>query len=512
MIRTKTIAQALNATCAILALVSGVAPRAHASSHMDAPMITLDAAANTTDVYAFRSNSSTGQKYLTVGLAVYPFEEPGIGPNKYNFDDNVRYELHVSTGSDVAAGRPTYTYAFDFVTTYKNVNTIAQSYLGLVNNVDDAKQNLTQRYSVTRYNGDGRNGKGTVIFSNALVPPNNQGLVTKFYNQGDNGENLAREGVASTAALDRYTQQTIMTNPAGYSVFAGQRDDAFYADIQSIFDLDFSFSGANKPFDSQGGFNVHTMVLNIPVTEIGGDRQQVGVYATTSRRRVNVRSDEEKAEETDRSNGNFVQVGRQGNPLFCEAFIALKDKDTYNQTSPSQDPSLFRAYALNPELAAILGLDSNHSTNRTDLAGIFIPDLIKVDLSTAPARLAGGTNVGAVANDPGFNRLGIFGGGPNAAGGAGPDVLTSTIQPGFLNNGTLPGGWPNGRRFGDDVVDIAVLALLSDLRNPAAPTLATAPADPGVDKVDHNDIGYNKVFPYAATPLNGRHHTHHGRP
>ncbi|MEP6936783.1 MAG: DUF4331 family protein, partial [Chthoniobacterales bacterium] len=75
-------------------------------------------------------------------------------------------------------------------------------------------------------------------------------------------------------------------------------------------------------------------------------------------------------------------------------------------------------------------------------------------------------------------------------------------------NGTLPGGWPNGRRFGDDVLDIAVLALFSDLRNPASPTLATAPADPGIDKVDHNDIGYNKVFPYAATPQNGRNHEH----
>ena len=80
---------------------------------MDAPLITLDPSANTTDVYAFVSQRD-GMKYLTTALSVYPHEEPGVGPNKYNFDDNVRYDIHVSTGADVAAGRPTYTYQFTF--------------------------------------------------------------------------------------------------------------------------------------------------------------------------------------------------------------------------------------------------------------------------------------------------------------------------------------------------------------------------------------------------------------
>ncbi len=495
--------------CAVASLLAWPAP-VHASSHMDAPLIVLDPAANTTDVYAFRSNDANGVPYLTVALAVYPFEEPGIGPNKYNFDDNVLYEIHVATGADVAAGVPTVSYGFKFITSYKNTNTILQSYLGRVDNVDDAHQNLTQRYTVTKTVGP--SSAPVTLFSSVLVPPNNQGLLTPYYNQNDNGDRPAREGVALTGQLDRYTTQTIASNPTGYQVFAGQRDDGFYADIQSIFDLDFSFSGPNKPFDSQGGFNVHTIVLNIPLSDIGGANQVVGVYASTSRAKVQVLHNPGHGKKAKpMTSGNTVQVARQGNPLFNEAFVAIKDKDLYGQTAPSTDTNTFRNYALNPELAAALGLDANHSTNRTDLAGIFIPDLIKVDLSTGPARLAGGSNsnAGAAPNDAGFNRLGIFGGGPNAAGGPAPDVLHSTVQTGFLNNGTLPGGWPNGRRFGDDVVDIAVLALLSDLRNPASPTLAQAPADPGIDKVDHNDIGYNKVFPYSATPLNGRSHSHH---
>ena len=183
-----------------------------------------------------------------MALAVYPFEEPGIGPNKYNFDDNVLYEIHVATGADVASGKATITYGFQFKSRYKNVNTIAQSYLGEVNDAGDANQNFTQRYTVTKT----INGHSSVLFSNALVPPNNQGLLTRFYNQNNDGDKPAREGVGAFGMLDRYTQQTIFTNHRGYQVFAGQRDDGFYADIQSIFDLDFSFSGPNKPFDSQG--------------------------------------------------------------------------------------------------------------------------------------------------------------------------------------------------------------------------------------------------------------------
>src|SRR6266436_3229053 len=91
-----------------------------ASSHMDAPLITLDPAANTTDVYAF-VDQDNGRKSLVVALGVYPFEEPGIGPNKYNFDDNVLYEIHLALGSDsVAAGRADVSYQFQFDTRYKN--------------------------------------------------------------------------------------------------------------------------------------------------------------------------------------------------------------------------------------------------------------------------------------------------------------------------------------------------------------------------------------------------------
>jgi len=460
-----------------------------ASSHMDAPLIVLDDAANTTDVYAF-VREEYGRKFLVTALGVYPFEEPGIGPNKYNFDDNVLYALHVALGKDAAAGRPTISYEFRFTTRYKKRRTILQSYLGVINDVNDAAQNLTQFYSVTKL--DHRTGRRTRLGS-GIVPPNNQGIATPFYNQGDNGEQPAREGVATEAELDRYTAQSIASLDRGYVAFAGQRDDGFYGDIQAVFDL---LQLRNPGKDAQGGFNLHMMALAIPIEELGGDRQVAGVYATTSRERVSILFD--GPFETQRG-GGWVQVGRQGNPLFNEGLVAIEDKDLYSRTQPSSDKDLFRKYAENPELAKLLNLIvlepdiPGIETGRTDIAGIFIPDVIKVDLSTKSARLAGGgpthpTN----PDDAGYSRLGIFGG----------DTLVSQIQPGF-GGGVVPGGWPNGRRFGDDVVDIAVTALISDLRT--SPPIIRGPAG---DNVNGNDMAFNKVFPYESTPQNGRRHAH----
>jgi hypothetical protein len=444
----------------LIAPISTASP-VQASSHMDAPLISLDSPANTTDVYAFKSRSG-GVDYLTTALAVYPFEEPGIGPNNYRFDPAVDYEVHVALGNHIKAGKPDLTYLFEFSTNYATRKTILQSYLGVVEPGPQfsANQNIRNTYKLTKI--DHRNGTKTVLGDNLMVPPNNQGRVTPFYNQGDSGDSPAKGGVAKLGDLDGYTRNAIMSLPGNYLAFAGQRDDGFYGDIQSIFDLDFTFAKP-APFDSQGGYNVHTIVLNIPLSELGG-AQLAGVYATTTRH----------------EGGERKQVGRQGNPLFVEALIAIKDKDRYNQTSPAGDADNFSRYADKPELSAVLGVTPIIPGL---LRSIFIPDLIKVDLTTPPARLAG---------DHGFNRLGFFGG----------DKLKSAFQDPFGNGGFIPGGWPNGRRFGDDVIDIAIIAL-----GAAGPGPDFSSVD--VDHVTQNDITYNRVFPYAATPLNGRVHEHH---
>lgn len=467
------------------AVVLAITPAmALASSHMDAPLITLDDAANTTDVYAFVTKTGN-QKYLTAALAVYPFEDPGIGPNRYNFDDNVIYTLQLSLGKDIAAGRTSISYWFKTLTRVKNKKTILQSFTGVVKNVDDAAQNLTQDYVC--YFIDHRPGGLIKYLGMGMVPPNNQGIATPEYNLKA-GEGVAKDGVGNSANLDRYTAQTIAKMRDGHITFCGQREDGFYGDINAIFDL-LSLRSAGK--DSQRGFNVHTITIQIPVEVLGGDMQMVAVHATTMRQQVKVNFDTSDP----LSFGAFIQVGRQGNPLFCEALVAIADKNQYNRSSPQHDALLFKKYATDPELAALLnaivfkgnpipGIEKN----RTDLEGIFIPDLIKVDLSTNAVRLAGGgPNHLTNPDDQGFSRLSVFGG----------DTIFSPLQ-----KKMIAGGWPNGRRYGDDVIDIAVSAVISDLRvNP--PVIRVAG-----DNVDGNDAVYNKVMPYAGTPLNGRNHKH----
>ena len=217
------------------------------SSHQDAPLAILDPPANTTDVYAFVDQDHNGPKSLVVALGVYPFEEPGIGPNKYNFDDNVLYEIHVALGADLAAGRPTVSYQFEFHSRTRNPNTILDNFVGVIQHVGDENQNFIQTYTVTKL--DHRWNRKTVL-GTGIVPPNNQGNATPFYNQGDNGENPAKQGVSDASKLDRYTSEAIAKLSNGYVSFAGQRDDGFYADIQAIFDL---LNLRNPGKDSQGG-------------------------------------------------------------------------------------------------------------------------------------------------------------------------------------------------------------------------------------------------------------------
>jgi Domain of unknown function (DUF4331) len=260
-------------------------------------------------------------------------------------------------------------------------------------------------------------------------------------------------------AIPALRKVPVMPMVSVLAMIAGQRDDGFYADIHSIFDLDFSFDKP-APYDSQGGYNLHMMVLNIPLAESLGGAQVAGVYATTV--------------QPGGPNG-LRQVARQGNPLFNEALVALKDKNLYETTPPTIDGTRFRTYAANPEISQLLGVTPLVPGL---LEQIFIPDVIKVDLTPPPARLSGAA---------GFNRLSVFGG----------DVLPST-----KTGGNVAGGWPNGRRFGDDVLDIAVIALGA---------AGTGPDFSGVDadKVTQNDMTYNRVFPYAPTPQNGRDHRHH---
>lgn len=474
------------------------APEALASSHSDAPLIKLDSQANLSDVYTFIRTRPSGEKVLVVEVNVHPFMEPGDGLMYDAFSPDALYSIHIAnpvTGAEIQR----YDFQFSGVDvksgSYKNTNTILRygrgadvggnPDVGGIVTVGDAHQNFVQSYNVTRVLNGGFGQRTTLNAAPLLVAPPNVGMrTTPSYNDA-NGR--AVSGAISRATLDPYTAQTTLDSISGgftYTTFAGPRDDSFFADVPGIADLldgrilGSTLGQAGGGVDGFKGFNVMHYAIVIPVSALpslaysdvlGNASNGVGVFASVSRPRISLR----KSDDADERSGPYMQVNRLANPLFNEVLVALADKDNYNRTSPTVDGARFAKYALNPEIAVLINAVFGTkfvTTNRADLRAIYIPDVIRVDTSTGRV---------ATAGEAGFNRLSVFGG--------------ETIVNGAGKN--IPAGWPNGRRFGDDVVDIALTAIAS------GPTYSTITVVG--DNVPANDTTYNRTFPYAATPNSG---------
>ena len=478
-----------------------------AASHSDAPLIKQDPQANITDVYAFIGTKvdNPAEKVLNVIVHVRPFSEPGDGVIYDRFSDDARYSIHIAnpvTGAEVLR----YDFQFSAVNPLsgpglKNPNTILSYGLGTevgpIVTVGDARQNFTQTYDVTKVQGS----SAVPIATQALTPPPNVGRrTTPAYNDA---QGRAISGATSLANLDSYTRQTVFSLSSGEVVFAGPREDGFYADTPGIFDLldPRIIDNNGNPTDGLGqdgnghdgfkGYNVLAFGLQIPVSALPsfqytapfanlfnplpaiGPANGVGVYASVSRPQIILR----RTDGDPVPSGPWIQVNRMGNPLFNEVLVALRDKDVYNRTLPTQDNAMFSTYALNPEVAALINFvfgTSFPTSGRVDLELVFIPDVLRVDTTTGPVRLAG---------QPGFSRFG-FAGGDTVIDGTGGRLKSS--------------GWPNGRRFGDDVVDIALTAVASGPTYSVVTVLG--------DNVAANDQIYNQVFPYSATPHSGPRH------
>ncbi len=461
------------------------ASTAQAASHSDAPLIKQDPQANITDVYAFvgRKYNDPNVKVLNVAVQVRPFSEPGDGPHYERFADDARYSIHIA---NPVTGRTLRRYDFHFSAVngdVKNPNTILSYGLGLepgpIVDIDDDRQNFTQTYTVRRQIGHRNRRIGRNLF---VAPPNVGNNVTPAYN---NADGMAVSGATTFDALDSYTQQAIYELDSGEVVFAGPRDDGFYADIPGIFDLlniriidnndnlDDGLGQDGGGVNGFKGFNVLAFAMQIPIDDLPatnfdsvffGEQTGIGVYSTVSRRAIRLL----KSNGTRINVGPWVQVNRMGNPIFNEAFVALADKDRYNRTSPSFDAERFAGYAEQPELAGLINFvlgTAIATEGRADLVNVFIPDVLRVITTTDPVTLAG---------ESGFDRLGFLG-----------NDLTSGVS----------SGWPNGRRFGDDVVDIGLTALAS---GPAFTQITVVG-----DNAAENDIPFHQVFPYAATPHSG---------
>src|SRR6266702_3079590 len=179
------------------------------SSHREAPEISKDPVADSTDLYAFVSPDRPDN--VTIIANYVPLEEPAGGPNFYEFGDDVLYEIHIVNGTDV---QHELTYQFQFQTKTVNPNSFLYN-TGQILSISDPHWNRPQFYSVTRIDAKGQK---TVLRTNLTCPPCNI-------------------GPRSTPNYQDLAEQAIHNLPGGGRVFAGQRAEGFYVDLGSIFDL-----------------------------------------------------------------------------------------------------------------------------------------------------------------------------------------------------------------------------------------------------------------------------------
>jgi Domain of unknown function (DUF4331) len=420
-------AAALVTLALVVAVLRGSGPgAASASSHREAPLISEDPSADNTDLYAFRSPDKPDT--LTIVSNFIPGEDPAAGPNYYTFSPSARYDIYVDRNGD---GKPDVSYYFQFQ------RKTGPFFLG----------DTSQPYTVTRV----VKGKSQVI-AHGTTPPDNIGpRSTPDYHA------TAMKGVTPLAG--------------GGVVFAGQRDDPFFADVGDIFDLlairkGTGATGGGKDF--LAGYGVHSIALQIPISQVDTASHTIGIWSAADRHKTTVAGGG--------GHGPWVQVSRLGNPLINEVVIPTGLKDLWNRSSPANDAQFVKYYKT-PILAAVINKLYNlgvPTDNRDDLVQVLLTGIPKVTFTgSTPAdelRINLSVPVTPAADQ---SRLGVLGGDNQ--------------------------GWPNGRRLSDDVIDIAEQAVGGFLVGHKLPL---------GDGVNNGDTAAMSQFPYVADPFSGADDTH----
>src|SRR5688572_13939576 len=164
------------------------------SSHREAPEISKDPVADSTDTYAFVSPDRPDT--VTIITNYIPLEDPAGGPNFFEFGDDVLYRINVDNNGD---GRADVAYEFEFRTTVRNPDTFLYN-VGPITRIDDPNFNRPQTYTVTEVRGRRRNK----LAAGLLSPPCNV-------------------GVRSTPNYAHLANAAIYDVGHGVKVFAGQR-------------------------------------------------------------------------------------------------------------------------------------------------------------------------------------------------------------------------------------------------------------------------------------------------
>jgi hypothetical protein len=434
-------------------ILSCLVPAAMAGGHRDGTRSSQDPVSNCSDLYAFRSLEDPRTVVLIANFV--PFEQPAGGPNFYSFSDDVVYKFKIDNNGDSLAD---IVYVFDFVTEVRNPDSAFVA-SGPISSLQDPDWNVRQFYRVSRVDKNGE----TVIGKRLLVAPPNIGpSLTPDY------DDLAASAIYTLGAD---------TGNGATKTFCGPRDEGFYADLGALYDL---LTIRQFPGDHGGGvdsladLNVHSICLQIPIVDLEGPNGDhiIGVWATSSRPK-NLVLDAGGGATT---SGKLIQVGRMGMPFMNEWILPIGLKERFNNSNPKGDASQFQTFIDAPEVPVLLSSlygFSVPSPPRTDLESVYLKGIVGSNQpkNVVPAEMLR-LNMSSQPDNP-EDRLGLLGGDAS--------------------------GFPNGRRVGDDVVDITLRLLAGVLKT----NFNVSPNNKLGDGVDANDKPFLTVFPFLASPHQG---------
>lgn len=485
-------------TCCAALVASAVASLfsapAMASSHREAPFITRMPKVDGTDLYMFRSYEANRSDYVTLVANYVPLQDAYGGPNYFAMDPDALYEIHIDNVGD---GKEHLTYQFRFSYANKDTQlTVGGKKVSIplvingaadIASVNSPAANVRETYSATVVTGDRRTGTRAAITDAASGS-------TVFDKPLDNIGNKSISNYAAYAAKHVYNVNIPNCAKPG-RMFVGQRKDPFVVNLGETFDLinikapatAFDPNAEKAATDSLADKNITSIEMEVPIACLtNGTEPVIGAWTTASVRQGRLVNPTPNSSKASKEGGAWTQVSRLGMPLVNEVVIGLKDKDQFNHSKPSGDGQ-FIDYVTNPTLPALVeilfgsaGVKAPTNFPRKDLVTAFLTGVKGVNqpANVVPSemlRLNTTTPVSATQN-----RLGVIGG--DSA------------------------GYPNGRRPGDDVVDISLRVVMGRL---CTLNIGCVPGDAPSGTIDFTDGAFvdstyfDNAFPYLKTPIAG---------
>jgi hypothetical protein len=469
------------------------APPADASSHREAPGITKMPKVDGSDFYVFNSYEPGRAGYVTFLANYVPLQDSYGGPNFFTLDPDALYRIHVD---NTGAGVESLTFEFHVNQLFKDITlpvggqtvSVPFTNVGQISTAPDgdAAQNVIESYTIKVIGGPvGTAAQSVLGYATDAVTGS-----TRF------GKPIDNIGNKSVPNYHQYAQSFIHEiNIPGCTgtgrVFVGQRHDGFAVNLGEVFDLvniANPLGDRNAEPNSLADKNVTTFALEVPASCLNATNGTTfGSWTTAWLPRNRVLSNAPDFRDANQT-GDFVQVSRLSAPLVNELVIGLQDKNKFNGSQPKNDAQ-FATYVTNPTLPAVLqllfgsaGVAAPTNFPRTDLVAAFLTGVTGLNQLGGPSeemRLNTAIPAAAAASQ---NNLGALGG-DNA-------------------------GFPNGRRPGDDVVDIELRVAMGALCV-AFPGVYCSPSDapsgalPFTDGTLNDVSQFDNAFPYLTDPFPG---------